>query len=152
MKELINFEIWGIDSQGNERSYSKNDFLGKKLVIYFYPKDNTPGCTKEACNFNAILPQIMSFANIIGVSSDSIKSHKKFRKDHFLSFPLLSDDKLKLATNLGAIKLSEKEDGTKKISRSTFIINEEGIVIKEWLSVKVDGHEDEVLKKLKELS
>ncbi len=143
MKKLIDFKLQGIDAQGVEQTYSNDNFKGKKLVIYFYPKDNTPGCTKEACNFNLILPKIMKFANIIGVSADSIKSHKKFREDHSLSFPLISDEKLELASSLGAIKPSDiisnlimKTVEGKKISRSTFIINEEGNVVKEWLTVK----------------
>ncbi|MDR0484136.1 MAG: peroxiredoxin [Alphaproteobacteria bacterium] len=145
-KQLQDFTLQGIDAQGVEQTYTKNSFLGKKLVVYFYPKDNTPGCTKEACNFNAILPQIMAMANIIGVSADSIASHKKFREDHSLAFPLLSDVNLSLATHLGALK----EDNN-KILRSTFIIDESGNVIKEWLSVKVDGHDTAVLDMLKAL-
>lgn len=165
MKKLIDFKLEGIDAQGVEKTYTNKDFAGKKLVIYFYPKDNTPGCTKEACNFNVMLPKIMSFANIIGVSADSIKSHKKFREDHSLAFPLISDPKLELANSLGATKelsnmnvmdiamklVMETSEG-KKMTRSTFIIDEKGNVAKEWLSVKVDGHDNEVLKELQNLS
>ncbi|MDR2008650.1 MAG: peroxiredoxin [Alphaproteobacteria bacterium] len=147
MKKLPNFTMQGIDSLGVEKTYTNNDFQGKKLVIYFYPKDNTPGCTKEACNFNAILPQILALANIVGVSGDSINSHKKFREDHSLSFPLLSDAGLELATALSALK--DTDDGSKKVLRSTFIINESGEIIKEWYGVKVDGHDMEVLEELK---
>jgi peroxiredoxin Q/BCP len=149
MKVLPNFTLAGIDSNGVEKTYTNKDFLGKKLVIYFYPKDNTPGCTKEACNFNAILPRIISLANIVGVSGDSIVSHKKFRENYSLAFPLLTDAKLELATQLGALK--NTDDGSKKISRSTFIIDEQGNIIKEYLAVKVDGHDVAILEDLKKL-
>jgi peroxiredoxin Q/BCP len=159
MKKLIDFKLDGIDSQGIEKTYTKADFIGKNLVVYFYPKDNTPGCTKEACNFNAILPQISALANIIGVSADDIKSHKKFREDHSLAFPLISDCKLELATSLGATKKSDiisklimETFENKKITRSTFIINDQGVVVKEWPSVTVNGHDTEVLAELKKLS
>ncbi|MCL2567545.1 MAG: peroxiredoxin [Alphaproteobacteria bacterium] len=148
MKQLPNFTLQGIDSQGVEKTYTNKDFLGKKLVIYFYPKDNTPGCTKEACSFNAILPQILGLANIVGVSGDSISSHKKFRENYSLAFPLLADANLNLAAGLGALKDSS-EGEAKKISRSTFIIDEKGNVIKDWKSVKVDGHDMDVLSELK---
>lgn len=139
-------KLLGIDADGNEKEYSMSDFKGKKTILYFYPKDNTSGCTQEACDFRDNLNRLTAKANVVGVSPDSIASHKKFRENHDLSFPLLSDPEHKLAEEYGA--WGEKSMYGKKymgIIRSTFILDENGKVEKEWRKVKVKGHVDEVL-------
>lgn len=123
------------------------------MVIYFYPKDDTPGCTKESCNFNALLPQIQNKANIIGVSADSIASHKKFQQKYGLKFPLLSDTETILAKVLGAYKESIVEKLiTKGIKRTTFLIDKNGIIKAIWRDVKVDNHDKEVLDAVQNLN
>jgi len=121
-------------------------------VIYFYPKDDTPGCTKESCNFNAILSQISNRANIVGISADSIESHKKFQLKYSLKFPLLSDSGANFAKILGAYKESIIEKLiTKGIKRTTFLINESGVITHIWYDVKVDNHDIDVLNAINSL-
>ena len=149
IKEIENLKLNGIDAEGIEKEYSLADFKGKKFVLYFYPKDNTSGCTQEACDFRDNMNRITSKADLIGISPDSIKSHKKFQENHGLNFILLSDSEHKLAEFFG--DWGEKSMYGKKymgIIRSTFIIDETGEVVKSWSKVKVKGHVDEVLKEL----
>lgn len=149
IKEIENLKLQGIDAQGNEKEFSLADFKGEKFVLYFYPKDNTSGCTQEACDFRDNINRWTSKAQVIGVSPDSIKSHHKFRENHGLNFTLLSDSEHKLAEFFGA--WGEKSMYGKKymgIIRSTFIINPDGEIEKSWIKVKVKGHVDEVLESL----
>ncbi|MFQ5442166.1 MAG: thioredoxin-dependent thiol peroxidase [Thermodesulfobacteriota bacterium] len=145
------FTLQGIDESGVEREFSLKDFSGKKVVLYFYPRDNTPGCTTEACDFRDNMARVKSAgAAILGVSPDSIKSHINFKEKHGLAFPLLSDPDKKLAALYGAY--GEKKMYGKVamgIIRSTFIIDEEGTVKKLWRPVKVKGHVEEVLENMK---
>ncbi len=127
------------------------DFRGKKVILYFYPKDNTSGCTKEACSFR---DSIKSFeknnAVVIGISKDDISSHKKFKEKYNLPFNLLSDESLETIKNYGVWK--EKNMYGKKymgIERTTFIIDEKGIIRKIYPKVKVIGHIEEILNELK---
>jgi len=141
----------GLDTNGNETAISLDEFKGKRIVLYFYPKDNTSGCTQEACDFRDNLNRITSAATLIGVSPDSINSHRKFKDNHNLNFLLLSDPEHKLAEQFGVWK--EKSMYGRKymgIERSTFVINAEGKTEKEWRKVKVKGHVDEVLDYLKQ--
>ena len=138
-------KLSGIDKDGNEREYSEEDFEGQKVILYFYPKDNTSGCTQEACDFRDNLNRLTKYALVVGVSPDSIKSHKGFKEKQGLNFPLLSDPEHVLAMKFGVWK--EKSMYGKKymgIERSTFIIDGEGNIEKEWRKVKVKGHVDEV--------
>lgn len=132
------------------RTLNLKDFTGKKIVLYFYPKDNTSGCTKEACSFENNLKAIKAKgAVVIGVSADSIDSHMKFAKKYGLSFPLLSDEKKEIIKSYGVWK--EKSMSGKKyfgIERTTVVIDEKGIVQQIFNKVKVDGHIDEVLAAL----
>ncbi len=142
-------KLSGIDANGIEREYSLKDFLGKKVVLYFYPKDNTSGCTQEACDFRDNFNRLTSKATVIGVSPDSIKSHLNFQSKHGLNFILLSDPEHTLAQKFGV--WAEKSMYGKKymgIVRSTFIIGEDGEILKEWRKVKVKGHVDEVIEAL----
>lgn len=130
-----------------------SDLKGKNVVLYFYPKDSTPGCTKEGQDFR---DQIRKFRArntvVLGVSRDSIRSHEKFKEKQGFSFDLLSDEDEKLCSYFDVIK--EKNMYGKKVmgvERSTFLIDEKGVLRKEWRKVKVDGHVDEVLDAVKEL-
>ena len=126
---------------------------GKKVVIYFYPKDDTPGCTKEACGFRDAMPDFTTVdAEILGVSKDSVKSHDKFKNKFDLPFRLVSDDDGRICETFGV--WVEKSMYGKKymgIERSTFLIDENGVVQREWRKVKVPGHVEEVLKAAQEL-
>jgi peroxiredoxin Q/BCP len=126
---------------------------GRPVILYFYPKDDTPGCTREACAFRDQRRAIQkSGAIVLGVSGDSIESHGKFRDKYQLNFPLLTDENHEVAEKYGAWR--EKNLYGKKsmgIVRSTFVIDPEGKIAKVWKSVKVDGHDEQVLKALGEL-
>lgn len=133
---------------GNQVSLS--DFKGEKVVLYFYPKDNTSGCTKEACSFRDNLEPISAKdTNVLGVSKDTIKSHQNFVSKFDLNFPLLSDPEGKVCEAYGA--WGEKKMYGKTymgIKRMTFIINEEGNIHYIFKKVKPEGHSEEVLKQL----
>jgi len=134
----------------NEGVASLDDFKGQKLVLYFYPKDDTPGCTKESCGFNENLTVFNKMnANIVGVSKCSVKKHNKFKEKYSLKFPLISDENGDMCENYGVWK--EKSMYGKKymgIERSTFLINEEGIIEQIWNKVKVTDHVEEVMSAL----
>ena len=129
---------------------SLKDLRGKKVVLYFYPKDDTPGCTKEACDFrDSMAPLKKKDAVVLGVSPDSIKSHQKFKAKFDLPFPLLADEDHKIAESYGA--WGEKSMYGKKymgIIRSTFLIDEKGKIAEVYEKVRVDGHVDDILTKL----
>lgn len=144
--DFLSTKLNGIDSNGVENEYSLADFKGSDVILYFYPKDNTSGCTQEACDFRDNFNRLTSKAVVIGVSPDSIESHKKFQKKQELNFILLSDTEHKLAEQFGV--WAEKSMYGKKymgIVRSTFYINKDGKIEKEWRKVSVTGHVDEVL-------
>ena len=140
------FTLMGSDNQEHKLS----QYRGKKVILYFYPRDNTPGCSTEACNFRDSNDVFFNKnAIIIGISRDSLKSHTKFIEKFNLPFILLSDEKEEVCNLFNVIK--EKNMYGKKvfgIERSTFIINEEGILIKEYRKVKVKDHVSTVLKDL----
>lgn len=128
------------------------DLKGSVVVIYFYPADDTPGCTKEACAFRDRFAEIKKLGvKIFGVSPDDVASHVKFRDKFKLNFPLLADTDHKVAEKFGAWR--EKNMYGKKrmgIARSTFILDETGTIIKAWKAVKVDGHDEQVINVVKE--
>lgn len=144
-------KLSGIDKDGNEREYFAGDFKGQKVILYFYPKDNTSGCTQEACDFRDNLNRLTKYAPVVGVSPDSIKSHKSFREKQGLNFILLSDSEHKLAQKFD-VWIEKSMYGRKYmgIERSTFIIDENGNIEKEWRKVKVKGHVDEVVSYFEE--
>ena len=147
--DFLNIKLSAIDENGQEKEFSLSDFKGQKVVLYFYPKDNTSGCTQEACDFRDNFNRLTSKAVVIGVSPDSIKSHLKFKENHSLNFMLLSDPEHKLSEAFGA--WGEKSMYGRKyfgIIRSTFILDENGEIKKEWRKVKVKWHVDEVLENL----
>lgn len=133
------------------KSVSLKDFNGKKVVLYFYPKDDTSGCTKEACSFRDGLPEFNNLnAVILGVSPDSVESHKKFAEKYNLPFTLLSDEPREVIEKYEVWK--EKNNYGKKymgVERTTFLIDENGIISKIFPKVKVDGHDQELLEALK---
>ena len=142
---MDNIKLQGLDADGNEKEYILSDFKGNQVILYFYPKDNTSGCTQEACNFRDNINRLTKYAIVIGVSPDSIKSHKSFKEKQSLNFILLSDPEHKLAKKFEVWK--EKSMYGRKymgIERSTFIIDKNGKIEKEWRKVKVKGHVDEV--------
>jgi peroxiredoxin Q/BCP len=139
------------DERGKE--VCSKDLKGKWTVLYFYPKDNTPGCTTEAKDFTCMVEDFSTEdAKILGVSPDSEKSHLNFIGKQELNLTLLSDPDKKLLEKMGAWK-QKKMYGKEYmgVERSTFLINPEGKIVKEWRKVKVKGHADEVLETLKNL-
>jgi len=136
------------DDSGN--SVKLNDFKGKNIVLYFYPKDDTPGCTREACGFQEDQKKFKTKNSVIlGVSADSVDSHGKFKNKYKLSFPLLSDPDRKTIKDYGVWK-EKNMYGLKKmgIVRTTFIIDEKGKIARIFQNVKVDGHIEKVLSEL----
>ncbi|MEF3191833.1 MAG: peroxiredoxin [Campylobacterales bacterium] len=129
------------------------DLHGKWIILYFYPKDNTLGCTQEACEFTAALPNIeQENGVVVGISPDSPKSHSNFIAKKELGILLLSDQERTVAAAYGAYgKKMMYGKETMGIIRSTFIIDPEGIVRAEWRNVKVKGHVEEVVRRLQEL-
>ena len=139
------------DDEGSKVRLS--DQKGSPVVLYFYPKDDTPGCTKQACAFRDAESQLKKFgAKVFGVSPDDVDSHVKFRDKFSLNFPLLADPGHKVAEKYGAWR-EKNMYGKKKmgIQRSTFLIGADGKIAKLWKRVKVDGHDEYVLAALKEL-
>ncbi|HEY0782074.1 MAG TPA: thioredoxin-dependent thiol peroxidase [Thermoanaerobaculia bacterium] len=140
------------DDGGNEVKLSA--LRGKPVVLYFYPKDDTPGCTREACAFRDRKNDLAAAgAVVLGVSPDDVKSHGKFRDKHSLNFPLLADPGHKVADLYGAWR--EKNMYGKKsmgIQRSTFLIDKDGTVRKAWKRVNVDGHDRDVLASVRQLA
>jgi peroxiredoxin Q/BCP len=138
------FKLMGSD--GKEHSLA--DYAGKTVVIYFYPRDNTPGCTKEACGFRDLKPHLDSSGVVLlGVSKDSLKSHDKFIRDFKLPFTLLSDPDATMMTAYGAfgekVMYGKKTTGT---IRSTVVIGPDGTIVKQWSKVaKAEIHPAEVL-------
>jgi AhpC/TSA family. len=130
------------------RTIRLSDFRGKLVVLYFYPKDMTPGCTTEACDFRDRYEQFsQSGAVIIGVSPDPVERHQKFIEKHHLPFILVSDTDHSIAEKYGVWKMKTmfgKE--SPGIERSTFIIDKNGFLVKEFRKVKVNGHVDEALE------
>lgn len=129
-----------------------SDLKGRKVVLYFYPKDNTPGCTKQACRFTEEFPQFEKLnAAIIGISKDSVQSHDKFKAKYNINFTLASDENSDVCEKYG-VWVEKNMYGRKYmgIERSTFLINENGKIEKIWRKVKVAGHIDDVLETVKQ--
>lgn len=146
---MFDIKLQGLDIDGNEKEFSLNDFKGQKIILYFYPKDNTSGCTQEACDFRDNINRLTKYASVIGVSPDNIKSNKSFKEKQGLNFILLSDTEHLLSEEYGVWK--EKSMYGRKymgIERSTFILDKKGNIEKEWRKVKVKGHVDEVIEYL----
>ena len=138
----------GIDDQG--KKVELKNFRGKKVILYFYPKDNTPGCTQESCDFRDVISRIKKKDTVVlGVSPDSVASHQKFKVKFSLPFPLISDEDHKIAIAYGTWQ--EKSMYGKKymgIVRSTFVIDGNGLIFQVYEKVKDKGHVDAVLNTL----
>lgn len=147
-KSAPQFELAGSDG----KSHSLKEYAGKTVVIYFYPKDNTPGCTKEACGFRDLKPELdRQGVVLLGVSKDSLKSHDKFINDFGLPFVLLSDPEAGMMAAYGAygekVQYGKKSMGT---IRSTVVVSPDGTVMKHWPKVaKAETHPAEVVEFLK---
>lgn len=129
---------------------SLKDYAGKWLVLYFYPKDDTPGCTVEACSLRDAYTDITALgAHVVGVSMDDAPSHEKFRAKHSLNFALLSDPDRKVIDAYGA--WGKKMFGKEGILRRTFVINPEGRVVKVYGRVTPEGHGEQIITDLKKL-
>ena len=139
--------------EGQVKQISLNDFKGKKVVLYFYPKDSTSGCTIEGQNFRDAKGRFTrQNAVILGVSRDSLKSHANFSSKQKFNFDLLSDPNETLCTQFDVIKMKNMYGKkVRGIERSTFLIDEKGILRKEWRKLKVAGHVEDVLAAVKEL-
>ena len=140
------FQDFELPSTGG-KTFKLSDHLGKTIVVYFYPKDSTPGCTTQGQQFRDHFADFAAAnTEIFGISRDSIKSHENFKSKYDFPFELLSDTE-ELACQLFSVIKMKKMYGkeVRGIERSTFIINAEGVLIREWRGVKVDGHIPEVL-------
>ena len=152
IKENTKAPDFALPSTNGENQKLK-DLLGKYVVIYFYPKDDTPGCTIETNDFNKLLPKFKKLnCEIFGISKDTIKSHDKFREKFKIKFDLLSDEEIKVLKKY-KVWVKKKFMGREfmGIIRSTILIDKKGKIIKVWDNVKVKDHAKEVLKTLKSL-
>ena len=135
----------------SEKTVTLGDYAGQWLVLYFYPKDSTPGCTTEGNDFNALLPKFRKLgATVLGVSRDSVRSHQNFCAKQGFKFDLVSDADEALCNAFGVIR--EKNMYGRKVMgivRSTYLIDPEGVIARSWQPVKVPGHADAVFEALK---
>lgn len=138
----------------HSRPFPLSSLRGKVAVVYFYPKDDTPGCTREACAFQSKLSSIARLgATVVGISSDPASRHAKFAEKYGLKFPLLVDVNREFANACGVLVPKTLYGKTSiGIERSTFIVDAQGVVQRVWRKVKVDGHDDEVVAAIRELA
>ena len=152
IKENIKAPIFKLPST-SKNIYSLKDSVGKYIVIYFYPKDDTPGCTLETNDFNNLLPNFKKLnCEILGISKDNLKSHDKFREKYKIKFNLLADEDLEVLKKYkvwGKKKFMGRE--FMGIIRTTFLLDKKGKIIKIWENVKVKDHAKEVLETLKDI-
>jgi peroxiredoxin Q/BCP len=152
IKENTKAPIFKLPST-NKKDYSLKDSLGNYVIIYFYPKDDTPGCTIETNDFNKLLPKFKKLnCEVLGVSKDSLKSHEKFREKYKIKFNLLADEEIKVLKKYkvwGKKKFMGRE--FMGIIRTTYLIDKKGKIIKVWDNVKVKNHAKEVLETLQNI-
>jgi len=143
---------FGLPATG-DKPFQLSALQGKKIVLYFYPKDSTPGCTTESQQFRDLYPKFQAAGcEIFGISRDSLKSHENFKAKQELPFELLSDGEEKACALFGVIKMkSLYGKQVRGIERSTFVIDGAGVLRREWRGVKVPGHAEEVLEFVKGL-
>ena len=137
----------------NGKTFQSSNYLGKNMVIYFYPKDSTPGCTTQGIQFRDKYADFQaSNTEIFGISRDNLKSHENFKAKFSFPFELLADTEELACTLFSVIKMKNMYGKqVRGIERSTFIIDQSGVLVKEWRGVKVDGHIEEVLNFIKSL-
>ena len=134
----------------NGKTHRLSDYLGKKVILYFYPKDNTPGCTKQACGFSERNPQFLEKgAVVLGVSKDTVPSHKKFEQNYNLNFTILSDPDMNVIKTYGVWQ-EKKNYGkvTMGVVRTTYLIDEQGVIVKAMGSVKAADNPQQMLELL----
>lgn len=136
-----------------DKQFRLSDIKSRYLVVFFYPKDDTPGCTNESQQFRDLYPEfVQADCEVVGVSRDNLKSHEKFREKYSLSYDLLSDTNETVCELFGVMKLKNMYGKqVRGIERSTFILDRDGKVYKAWRGVKVPGHAEEVLTFIKQL-
>ena len=135
------------DQNGEMRSLA--DYQGQKVILYFYPKDMTGGCTSQACNFRDLYPQLREKgAVVLGVSKDTVESHKRFEEKHGLPFTLLSDTDLSVITAYDVLRLGKDGKPTKSLIRSTYLIDEDGVIVKSFGGVKPKENAAQMLGEL----
>ena len=133
----------------NGETHSLSDYKGRKVILYFYPKDMTSGCTSQACSFRDLYPQIREKgAVVLGVSKDSVESHKRFEEKHGLPFTLLSDADLSVITAYDVLKTGKDGKPTGSLLRSTYLIDEDGIIVKAFGGVKPKENAAQMLEVL----
>ena len=140
-------------SSTSGNSYSLKDSIGKYVVLYFYPKDDTPGCTIETNDFNKLLTKFKKLnCDVLGISKDDLKSHNKFKEKYKIKFDLLADDEIKIVKSY-KVWAKKKFMGREfmGVIRSTFLIDPKGKIVKIWDNVKVKDHAKEVLETLKDI-
>ncbi len=151
--QIPRFELHGIDEYGNEIVMKSEDLKGKWTVIYFYPRDNTPGCTTEAKEFTKLREEFEKLGvRIIGISRQSVESHQKFREKHGLGIVLLSDPNAEVHRSFGEWgkkKMYGKE--VEGVIRSTFLVSPDGEIVREWKKVRAKGHAAKVLETVKKI-
>ena len=153
IKENTKAPNFNLPSTSNKK-YSLNDSIGKYLVLYFYPKDDTPGCTLETNEFNKLLSKFKKLqCEVYGISKDSLKSHYKFKDKYKIKFDLLADEELKV---LKKYKVWKKKQFMGRefmgVVRTTYLLDKKGQILKVWNNVKAKGHADEVLETLKNIT
>ena len=133
----------------NGQIHTLSSYQGQKVILYFYPKDMTSGCTAQACGFRDLYPQFQEKgAVVLGVSKDSVASHKRFEETHGLPFTLLSDPELQVITAYDVLKPTKDGKPSKSVSRSTYLIDEDGIIVKAFGAVKAKENPTQMLEVL----
>ena len=152
-KIQLNQIIDDFTAEATIRPFKFSDYKGKNLVIYFYPKDNTPGCTAESINFRDHYSEFQKAGTeIVGISRDSLRSHENFARKFDLPFTLISDPEEKLCNRFDVMKTKTRYGKVGRgIERSTFLIDRNGQLVKEWRGVKVAGHIEEILEAARQL-
>ena len=133
----------------NGQIHTLSSYQGRKVILYFYPKDMTSGCTAQACSFRDLYPQFQEKgAVVLGVSKDSVSSHKRFEETHGLPFTLLSDPELQVITAYDVLKPTKDGKPSRSVSRSTYLIDEDGIIVKAFGAVKAKENPAQMLEVL----
>ena len=133
----------------NGEMHSLSEYMGQKVILYFYPKDMTSGCTSQACNFRDLYPQLREKgAVVLGVSRDTVESHKRFEEKHGLPFTLLSDADLAVITAYDVLRPGKDGKPTKSMIRTTYLIDEDGVIIKAFGGVKPKENAAQMLEQL----
>ena len=133
----------------NGQIHTLSSYQGRKVILYFYPKDMTSGCTAQACSFRDLYPQFQEKgAVVLGVSKDSVASHKRFEETHGLPFTLLSDPELQVITAYDVLKPTKDGKPSRSVSRSTYLIDEDGIIVKAFGAVKAKENPAQMLEVL----